>query len=308
MSKVFKNYFRGGLLVILIILSVNSYGQQKSVYSQYMFNGLVINPAYAGNQKQLSATGFYRKQWVNLDGAPTSINASVHAGFDKKKIGAGLMITKDAIGIHNDLGIYMSYAYKVVLPNGVLSMGIQGGFNYLQSDFSRLSRQDPDDPVMAINISNFNPNFGTGVFYSNPTTYVGLSVPYILNNKLVDGTEFLSFAREYRYYYLTAGKVLEHSKELKFKPSMLLRVQEGAPIGFDVNMNVILNNTITLGASYRSTDSFVGLFQVQANENFAFGYAYDYTISALNLYSRGSHEIMLNYRIRLSNTPCHTYF
>lgn len=291
-----------------MIQSFTIYGQQRTVYSQYMFNGLVLNPAYAGNQKQLSATGFFRKQWVNLDGAPTSLNASVHAGFDKKNIGTGLMITKDAIGVHNDLGVYLSYAYKLVMKNGILSMGIQGGFNYLQSDFTKLSRLDPDDPVMAINITNFNPNFGTGLFYSTPTTYIGLSVPYILNNRIVDGNEVLSFAREYRYYFLTAGKVIEHSKELKFKPSMLLRIQEGAPLGFDLNMNVILNNIITLGASYRSSDSFVGLFQVQANENFAFGYAYDYTLSPLTSFSRGSHEIMLNYRIRLSNSPCHTYF
>jgi type IX secretion system PorP/SprF family membrane protein len=119
-----------------------------------MFNGLVLNPAYAGNQKQLSATGLYRKQWVNLEGAPTSMNATVHAGFAKKKVGTGLMITKDEIGVHNDVGVYLSYAYKVVMEKGVLSMGIQGGFNYLQSDFTRLSTQDPNDPVMALNIND----------------------------------------------------------------------------------------------------------------------------------------------------------
>ncbi|MDQ3395522.1 MAG: type IX secretion system membrane protein PorP/SprF, partial [Bacteroidota bacterium] len=213
-------------ILFLIFLSFNSYAQQRTVYSQYMFNGLVLNPAYAGNQKQLSATGLYRKQWINLDGAPTSLNATVHAGFAKKKVGLGLMVTKEEIGVHNDAGVYLSYAYKVVMKQGVLSMGLQAGFNYLQSDFTKLSRQDPTDPILYMNINSFNPNFGSGIFYSTPSTYVGLSVPYILNNKIIDGESILSFAREYRYYFLTAGRVIEYSKEVKFKPSVLLRLHE----------------------------------------------------------------------------------
>ncbi|CAN5321401.1 type IX secretion system membrane protein PorP/SprF [soil metagenome] len=301
-------YIKAALLFIAYIWSVNAQAQQRSLYSQYMFNGLVLNPAYAGSQKQLSATGLYRKQWVNLEGAPSTFNATVHSGFEKKKIGVGLMVNREEIGIHKDLGVYGSYAYHIVMEKGILAMGLQAGFNNLQSDFNLLTLKHGNDPILNGKISKFNPNFGTGIYYSTSTSYVGFSIPYLINNKVIQDKDVISYAREARYYFLTGGKVFDVNESVKVKPSVLLRWQEGAPLGFDANFNVILQDVITLGTSYRSSESFILLFQVKANENFSFGYAYDWVISDLNPYTRGSHEIMVNYRIKLTSTPCHSYF
>lgn len=282
--------------------------QQRPVYSQYMFNGLVLNPAYAGSQKQLSATAIYRKQWVNIEGAPSTVNATVHSGFENKNVGMGFMVTNDVIGIHNDLGMYLSYAYQIKMEHGTLAMGIQGGFNNLNSDFNKLHLKHSSDPNLFGKIGNFNPNFGTGLYYSTETAYVGLSVPYLLNNKLSIRSDLINNAREARYYFLSAGKVFDLNSSVKIKPSTLLRIQEGAPVGFDANINLILEDIISFGGSYRSNDSFILLFHVIANENFTFGYAYDWVISSLNPHTKGSHEIMLNYRINLTSKPCHSYF
>lgn len=300
--------FKFAFTCLLLLTAFTVQAQQRSLYSQYMFNGLVLNPAYAGSQKQLSATGLFRKQWVNMEGAPSTFNATVHSGFEKKKIGVGLMVNREEIGIHKDLGVYASYAYQIVMDHGILAMGLQAGFNNLQSDFNLLSIKHGNDPILNGKVSKFNPNFGTGLYYSTPTAYVGFSIPYLINNKVIQDKDVISYAREARYYFLSGGKVFDVNESLKVKPSVLLRWQEGAPLGYDANFNVILQDVITLGASYRSSDSFIMLFQVKANENFSFGYAYDWVISDLSPYTRGSHEIMVNYRIKLTSTPCHSYF
>ena len=295
---------------LILLTSQEGVAQQRPVYSQYMFNGLAINPAYAGSQKQLSATAVYRDQWVNFEGAPTTKSLGIHTGFAKKKVGIGLMVSSEEIGVHKDLSLYASYAYKLVFRKAVLSMGLQAGFNNLQSDFSKLNLKSSSDPFLSGNLKKFNPNFGAGLFYSTNTAYVGLSVPYIVHNRVVNikKNDLESLAREARYYFLTGGKVFDLSPRLKVKPSTLLRIQEGAPLGVDLNGNLIIDDLLNLGASYRSGDSMIFLFELKLNQNFRFGYAYDYVISDLNPYTNGSHEIMLNYSINLSPTPCHTYF
>jgi type IX secretion system PorP/SprF family membrane protein len=195
------------LVFILFIMAHAVKAQQRSLYSQYMFNGLVLNPAYAGSQKQLSATGLFRKQWVNIEGAPSTFNATIHSGFEKKKIGMGLMVNREEIGIHKDLGVYGSYAYHIVMQKGILAMGLQAGFNNLQSDFNLLSVKHGNDPILNGKVSKFNPNFGTGLYYSTSNAYVGFSIPYLINNKVIQDKDVISYAREARYYFLTGGKV-----------------------------------------------------------------------------------------------------
>jgi type IX secretion system PorP/SprF family membrane protein len=274
-----------------------------------MFNGLALNPAYAGNQNQLHVTGLYRKQWLNMDGAPNTQTLSAHAGFKSKKVGVGLQVSRDEIGIHKDLSLYASYAYKLRLSSGTLALGLQGGFSQLSTDFNQLSIKFAD-PSLSGSQVNMSPNFGTGLFYSNKTTYIGLSVPYLLNNRLYDGNEGGSGSKstESRYYFLTGGKVLEVNKQVKVVPSLLLRMQEGAPLGVDVNMMVMLNEVVQLGGSYRSSDAAVFFFQLQVDPSFRFGYAYDLTLSSLTPHTQGSHEFMLTYNIKLTKDRCHTYF
>lgn len=296
-------------LFICLLLSQLAWGQQRPVFSQYMFNGLAINPAYAGNQNQFSATFLMRNQWVNLEGAPKTQTLSAHTSFDKKRIGVGLQVYHETIGVHRDLGLYTSYAYWIKLGKGKLAFGLQGGFNQLLSDFRSLNQRDQGDPLLD-NVRNFNPNFGAGTFYSTKNFYFGFSVPYLVNNRLQGSLEnaVSSEGREARYYFLNTGYVFDISRRLKVKPSVLLRMQEGAPLGTDLNVNLFLDDIINVGASWRSGDSIIMLFELHLNENFSFAYAYDMVTSSLSKYSRGSHELMVNYRIKLSPQPCHSYF
>jgi len=295
-------------LLVFLLLTVSSltFAQQRPIQSLYMFDPLVINPAYAGTHVQLSATAIYRNQWVNFDGAPKTLTASIHSGFRKARVGVGLLFGRDEIGVHSDNSLYFCYAYKIPLSNrknpAVLSMGLQGGFNTLKSDYFKT---DPRQGYEIGALTKFNPNFGAGIFYRSKEMYVGLSVPYIVNNRTIDviDDEFKELitpsGRQQRYYYLIAGTTRKLTERVKISPSTLIRIQENAPLSFDFNTMVILYDVVSLGGSYRLGDSFIGLFELKINDNFHVGYAYDITTSDIKLYSNGSHEIMLNYRIKI---------
>jgi type IX secretion system PorP/SprF family membrane protein len=292
-----------------------SVAQQKTVLSQYMFNSQVLNPAYSGVHEKLSATALYRNQWVNLEGAPTIQTLAVNTGFKRNRTGVGFMISNDKLGIHRDLGLYLSYSYKIHVKNGALSMGLQGGFNHLKSDFTKLNLKNPGGPILVGTRAKYNPNFGAGLFYYSDIAYVGISVPYLISNKIIEETEgVFSEAKEKRYYYITAGRAFHLNKNVIWKPSVLIRFQEDAPLGYDINTNFILHELVTVGASYRSGDAFLWLFELQLNDKFRFGYAYDMTSSQLNQFSNGTHELMLNYRIDISRgvsgkfIPCPNIF
>lgn len=308
----------GGSYLLLIIctlffgVSVNA--QQKTVVSQYMFNGQLLNPAYSGVHEKLNATALYRNQWVNLEGAPTIQTLTVNTGFKRNRTGIGVMISNDQLGIHQDLSVYLSYSYKIQFNNGALSMGLQGGFNHLNSDFTKLNLKNPGGPILSGERGEFNPNFGAGLFYYSDIAYIGISVPFIISNKIIGEETIISEARESRYYYFTAGRAFQLNENVIWKPSILLRVQEDAPLGYDLNTNFIFKELVTLGASYRSGDAFLWLFELQLNDKFRFGYAYDMTTSGLNQFSNGTHELMLNYRIDISRgisgkfIPCPNIF
>lgn len=298
------------ILAGFILFSIQVQAQQRPVFSQYMFNMLALNPAYAGNQKQLSVTALIRNQWINLDGAPKTQTITSHSNFRDRNIGLGMMLYNESIGVHSDIGAYFSYSYQIKFRNSMLSLGLQGGVNQLTSNYSKLKSRTFGgiDPSL-VNYKNLNPNFGTGFFYNSKTAYIGFSVPFLINNKIMQESEgTVVESSEKRYYFLTGGKVFDINKNLKLKPSFLLRGQERSPLGFDVSLNFFIDEILNVGLSYRNHDALTGMFQLDLNENFSFGYAYDYTLSGLNEIARGSHELMVNYRIRLTSQPCHSYF
>lgn len=298
-------------IIGFILFSIQVHGQQRPIFSQYMFNMLALNPAYAGNQQQLSVTALVRNQWVNFDGAPKTQTLTSHSNFRNKNIGLGMMLYHETIGVHRDFGGYLSYAYQIKFKNGhMLAMGLQGGMNQLISDYTVLKSRTfgGGDPSLQY-YKNLNPNFGTGLFYSTKTAYAGFSIPYLVKNKVMQESDGQAVeSTERRYYFLTAGKVFDISSNLKIKPSGLLRLQERAPVGFDASVNFFIDDVLNVGLSYRNHDAITTMFQLDLNENFSFGYAYDLTLSGLRDYTRGSHELMINYRIRLSSAPCHSYF
>ncbi len=287
-----------------------AWAQQRPVFSQYMFNGLILNPAYAGNQKQLSVSLLYRDQWVNFDGAPKTQTLIAHTALKDWPEGIGLLVSRDQIGVHDDYSIYGSFSHKINLGEniGTLSAGLQGGFNYTRSDFTKVRQGQINDPNFAGRVVRFSPNFGTGAFFNNKTTYAGISIPYILNNKIVKKEDLLSEAREARYYFVTGGHVFTLSDLFKLKPSTLIRVQEGQPMGLDLNANLFIQDIVNIGTSYRSGDAIIFLFEIILNQNITFGYAYDRTLSRIVNYTDGTHELMLTFRRGLGHGPCHAYF
>ncbi len=287
--------------------------QQRPVISTYMFNGLALNPAYAGSLNIFSASFVHRKQWINVDGAPTSNIFTANTALHGNQIGVGLQVSRDEVGVHQETAMYFSGAYKIRTSAGILAMGLSGGFDNRRSDFNELNILDEDDQLLSGIPTRFTPNFGAGIYFANPVMYAGVSVPYILENTLydvnVEGT--ISDARESRYYYATGGVILNISPNIKLSPSALIRYQEQSRVGWDLNGTIIFDGVAYAGVSYRSGDALVFLTQLILNENFRLGYAYDTTVNALNESSRGTHEILLNYRIKLNlgkDPQCPVYF
>lgn len=325
-----RNCLKVSYLISALALMLNSglYAQQqRPIQSLYMFDQLLINPAYAGTQVQFSATSIYRNQWVNLEGAPETFTFSAQSSIYRGKMGIGAVFMRDALGVHSDLGMLIAGSYMLPMPVGKLYFGLQAGFNSITSDFTKTtiptagSGSNPTgatDPFFT-STSAFNPNFGSGLFYTNRQFYMGFSVPYLLNNDAIQKVEDDTFTgvlsesiKNTRTYYITVGNTFPMSEEFKIIGSTLVRAQEGAPLSFDLNATGVFKETIGLGLSYRLKEGFVYLFELKINENFHVGYAYDMTVSALQQVSSGSHEFMLNYRIKIpklhKGLECPSYF
>lgn len=290
--------FTLGALFIFCACQI-AWGQQYPVFTQYYFNELVINPAYAGSHVKFSATAMYRNQWVNFPGAPKTFNFSSHTSLMKNKIGVGLMINHDEIGSYSNDHIYASYAYRLHLGQATLSMGLQAGINILGVDFSSLDLSAPTDESFLNAVNQLKPNFGAGVFYSKKNYFLGFSIPFLMNNKIATSTEdLLAEIKEARYYFLRGGMVfpIERMQKVKLAPSVLVRAQEGQPLSFDLNASLIFYDVLSLGTSYRLGDSFITFIDLKLSDSIHFGYSYDLTGSDINTFSSGSHEFMINFR------------
>ena len=297
-------------------LAIKSRAQQSIVYSQYIFNGLLINPAYAGSHVQLSVALTYRNQWVNFEGAPQTATLGAHTALKRNKVGVGMLVTNDRIGSYSNTGLFGSYAYMIRWPTGgVLSMGIQAGFNNFRADYNELSIRpvSQNDPLFSSFINQFKPNFGGGLFYYNKAMFVGFAVPTILTYKK-SFSENLQQLSQPRYYYLHGGALLplNRTETVKFNPSVLFRVQDGTPLSADINLNFVLYDMVSVGTSYRMGDAIMAFTNFKLSQKFYVGYSYDWTTSDIRRYSNGTHEIQISYRTPIrqihGNIECPSYF
>ena len=282
------------LASLITILFVEAKAQQDAMYSQYMFNYLLVNPGYAGSRDVMSVTGMYRKQWINIDGAPSTRTFSGDLPLANEKMGVGLTLFKDQIGIESNTGVYGSYAYRIRLTNrGTLSFGANVGFTQYTANLTGVTQPNGNDPAFSGNIREMNPNFGFGMFYSTDKFYLSASLPHIVNTKLASLAQLESQLK--RHYFLGAGYVFSVSPNVRVKPSVLIKAVEGAPVQSDFNVNVWYADRIGIGASYRTGDAFVGMLEFQATTGLRFGYSYDITTTRLSRYASGTHEIMVRY-------------
>lgn len=285
-------------MVLLCSLKLAS-AQQGPLLSHYMFNGLLLNPAYAGSKEYVSSTLLYRKQWAGIEGAPITNSGAVHGLLKKKKLGLGAIFQQDKIGVTKQTDMYAMLAYHLDVGMGKLSVGLQGGVSNFSSEVVKLTYWDPGDKVFEYNtFSSLLPNAGLGAYYYRELFYAGLSAPFLIsydpNDKGAIRPE-IPVHQMVRRYYATIGGVIETESEIKFKPSMLLRYENGGKLQYDLNMNVLINDIFWIGASYRSDESIVALFEYQINRKFRVGYSYDYTLGILGSYTSGSHELMIGY-------------
>ncbi len=291
-------------MLILVAGSVSA--QQDAMFSQYMFNTLAINPAYAGSRDVLSVTALNRTQWSGIAGAPRTQTLSMHSPVAKKNIGLGLQIFNDKIGITRTTGAFLSYSYRLKMGNGSLALGIQGGVANFRADYSTVdvSGDAPaGDPSFSQRVNKMLPNFGAGLYYSAKKFYVGLSVPHMLNNTLNENQVRVSnsfVGRQYMQFFLAGGYSFDLSPDLCLKPSALVKAVKGAPLQLDFSANLWIKDRVGVGASYRSGSDLILLFEIQATQQLRFGYAYDFGLNALADYHNGSHELMLRYEFGAS--------
>lgn len=278
------------------------YGQQEAMVSQYMFNGLFLNPAYAGSHSFAEATALYRAQWVGFDGAPRTQTFGIDGPIANELMGVGLTFSNDKIGDTRQTEVYANYSYHLFLDSEGktrLSFGVKAGFSDYTSKLTDTKVFDGGDPVFSSDQTNaFVPKFGAGAYIYSSLWYAGLSIPVIFAADKNVRIHINNRSDRYfeSHYYLTAGYVFKTKNNLAIKPSFLIKYLPNAPVELDLNCNLLIKNTFWIGASYRTGDAIVGILEYDIGTNFRIGYSYDFTTSALSDYNSGSHEIMLSFK------------
>ncbi|MBU2913171.1 PorP/SprF family type IX secretion system membrane protein [Reichenbachiella agariperforans] len=308
---------RVALFLLMIMASGAVFAQQQGMYTQYMFNGLALNPAYAGSHETLSLTALTRHQWVGLDGAPNTQTFSAHAPLKKDQIAMGLQVYNDNIGVSQTFSTFVSAAYRINFEKATLSLGLQLGFSSFKSDVTSLNPVfDLNDVALSENVREpFKPNIGTGAYYYSDRYYIGFSLPTLLNSTIntfeIDDSNLTYKSGEAkRHMFLTGGYLFDLGTHFKIKPSALIKYVSGAPMQFDINANLLIDEVIWVGASYRINESIAFLLELNLTDDLRFGYTYDYTLNDLSNVSSGTHEIMLNYRVEFkkNNVTSPRYF
>ncbi|MEM7039966.1 MAG: type IX secretion system membrane protein PorP/SprF, partial [Bacteroidota bacterium] len=271
------------LCLLLLWSGGRSFAQQDAHYSQYMFNQLSINPAYAGSRQTIAADLFYRNQWTGFEGAPVTQAVSFHMPFARKRNGFGLNLVNDELGFTQQQWLTASYAFFIPVGSFRLSLGLRGGVLNYRMNWADVRAVDVVDEVFQQNPQNMLlPNVGTGMFFSNERFYFGFSVPHILNTAFGETNPAEELvARLYRHYFTTLGYVFGTKGNVQWKPSMLLKFVPGAPIQADLNLMALLKGRYWVGMSYRTSDALVFMMDLRVAKMLRLGYAYDYTLSPL---------------------------
>lgn len=299
--------------VVFALVAFSLAAQQDAEYSMYFFNGMYVNPAYTGSKEVLNLSGLYRHQWVNIDGAPRSASIGVNSPLKKDQYAIGALYTYDQLGLTQTHSVYGSFAYRIRTKGTTkISLGLQAGFLHYGLDASEANTPSGNpggDVSFDNNIKLFVPNFGAGIHVYNRKYYVGFSVPHILSNSLSSKLELRTGQKEskqYTHYLATAGYAFgKESSPVKFLPSVLFKFLPNQPLDADFTANFLFVDRFMLGASYRlggnrttnvgKGESIIGIARFAATNMLEFGYAYDYTLSNLNNFNRGTHEIFMGF-------------
>jgi type IX secretion system PorP/SprF family membrane protein len=287
--------------ILLILIPLSLAGQLTPVTNQYVLNPLTINPAYAGGKGYLNIAAFYRRQWAGITGAPETLTLTADAPIFNDKVGLGLIIISDKVGVTKETYIISNYSYKVSIGEGSLSFGLGAGIITTNTAWSDLIVNDPGDELYLVDSHGYIvPSFSFGTYYYNHNFFAGFSIPKLIGYKFnYDKNKYSLTVDPGQYSYMfTTGYVFNISSKVDFMPSTLLTFAPERKMLFDLNANFNYVNRFWIGASYRNGRSFGALFQFQVNNQLKIAYTYDFDTGELGGYSNGSHEIMFRYEFR----------
>jgi type IX secretion system PorP/SprF family membrane protein len=288
------------LLLVLMFTGVLSFAQQDAQFTQYMYNTININPAYAGSRGALSMFALHRTQWVGLDGAPVTNAVSLNTPINESNLGLGVSLINDKIGPTTENTISADLSYTIQTSEiWKLSFGIKATANLFDLDPSKLNPVDATDPSLQ-NYSKFSPNIGAGLYLHSDKAYLGISIPNFIQTNRYDDNEVAIF-KEKINYYLIAGYVFDLNDYVKFKPALLTKMVKGAPLQVDVSGNFMFFDKLTLGVAYRWSASVSAMVGFQITDGLYAGYGYDRETTNLVNYNSGSHEIFLRYELFKNN-------
>ncbi|TYA78789.1 PorP/SprF family type IX secretion system membrane protein [Seonamhaeicola marinus] len=289
------------ILIVTLFWCTSGIAQQLPQFTQYMYNTIAINPAYAGSRDALSIVGLHRSQWVGFAGGPITQTLSIHTPLRNDRIGLGLSFIEDDLGPQNFSYLYADFAYSIPTgSNGKLAFGVKGGFT--QYSFDQEFLNDPNvssDPFFRGYENRWAPNVGAGVYWSTDRVYASLSAPRILNTDTNRNDDIKALDRI--SYYFTVGGVIDISKSFKFKPAGLIKATNGAPLSYDVTANFLFKEKFWFGGTYRInelTRAWGGIVDFQISRQLRLGYAYERPISDILDYTSGTHEILLIYEFK----------
>jgi type IX secretion system PorP/SprF family membrane protein len=284
--------------LILFLLPAIASGQLHHLSNQYIFNGLAINPAYAGSEDALSTTLMYRNQWSGFKGAPKTLTAALHAPLGKERIGMGLLVVNDKVGVNSETNILANYAYIIEMGEGKLSFGVALGITLIDIKWNQLDAGDINDMELPIEIEKLaNPNFGAGMYYHNKQFYFGLSVPFFLSysyNSTSKEIELHNDFDEYNYH-ITSGFKFRVNSNTELFPSFLIKYHPKNAFQADINAQLIFFERLWAGFTYRTLDACAVVTQLAITNQFRLAYSYDFNIGKIRQYYGGSHEVMLKY-------------
>lgn len=277
---------------------LNTQAQSDPQYTQYMYNTINVNPAYAGSRGVMSVFGLHRAQWVGLEGAPNTTALSVNTPLGDSKLGLGVSFVNDNIGAMDENNIAIDLSYTLQLQGQLkLAFGLKGTANLLNVDYTKLNIYHPNDDMFSNNINNqFTPNIGAGLYLYSDKSYVGVSVPNFLESDRYNDNAYVLMKQKMNFY-LIGGHVFDLSPNLKFKPAFLAKAVSGAPLQMDLSTNFMISDVFVIGAGYRWDAALTGLVGFQISDGLFVGYSYDAETTKLARYSSGSHEIFLRFEL-----------
>ncbi len=289
------------IIFFFLITGASSYAQQDPLFSQYMFNQLLLNPAFAGSKEVLSIDILDRYQWVGIEGAPRTITFGAHTALPNNRVGIGLYAYRDELGPIVNSGFMGTYSYRLLFPNSRLAFGIQAGFKHMNFEWDKIRVQDPDYVFNQQDNNRLIPDANFGIYYFTNTYYLGISSKQLFQNEYgwttVNGEN--TYTRLLMHFYGMAGVAIPVADNITFRPSLLGKFVKHAPPQLDVNASLIFNDVFWIGASYRTEKAIVLLTEIRITPRLRVGYSFDMYLNELQPHNKGSHEIRLGLDIEL---------